>query len=137
MYLHFDPINWSKCLILSPNLPNYMIVYFPRGNFPVIKFPIGNNNTDVPAGLRVVVVWELLKVALSMGNSKIWFGVLEYDCADTTSSVAEFSVGTGLATIQHLFPLLIHEIHLNEGHSAVITHLTCNLVNFELPNRFL
>ena len=71
-----------------------MIVYFPRGNFPVIKFPIGNNNTDVPAGLRVVVVWELLKVALSMGNSKIWFGVLEYDCADATSSVAEFSVGT-------------------------------------------
>ena len=41
-----------------------------------------------------------------------------------------------LATIQNRFPLLIHEIHLNEGHSAVITYLTCNLVNFELPNRF-
>ena len=31
-----------------------------------------------------------------------------------------------------------HEIHLNEGHtSAVIAHLKCNLVNFEIPNRFL
>ena len=43
----------------------------------------------------------------------------------------------GLATVQHNFPILIHEFHLNEGHSAVITHLTCNVVNFKLPNRIM
>ena len=28
------------------------------------------------------------------------------------------------------------EIHLNEGHNAVITHLKCNPVNYEIPKSF-
>ena len=44
----------------------------------------------------------------------------------------------GLTTIHStVSSLLIHEIHLNEGYSAVITHLAFNLVNFKLPNGFM
>ena len=42
-----------------------------------------------------------------------------------------------LASIWYPSTLLIHEIQLNEGYSTVITNLKCNLVNFEIPNRFL
>ena len=42
-----------------------------------------------------------------------------------------------LASIWYPSTLLIHEIQLNEGYSAVFTNLKCNLVNFEIPNRFL
>ena len=40
-----------------------------------------------------------------------------------------------LAPIKHRFTLLIHGIHLSEGHNAVIlviTHLKCNPTNFEI-----
>ena len=44
---------------------------------------------------------------------------------------------SGLPSLRSRFLLLIHEIHLNEGHSAVITHLKCYLVNFDIPFWFL
>ena len=41
-----------------------------------------------------------------------------------------------LAPIQYRYTLLIHEIHLNEGHSAVITHLKCHIINFKIVKSF-
>ena len=42
----------------------------------------------------------------------------------------------GLPSIRYRFPTFIYEIRLNEGHSAVVAHLKCNLVNFEIPKSF-
>lgn len=39
-----------------------------------------------------------------------------------------------LAPVKYTF---YHKIHLKQGLGAIIIHLKCSLVNFDIPNKFL